>query len=98
MHDRDVFRLFHTNTVSPELEPQACQCDAVETALKYATDYKIPVDSAEITCEECRKKFKLPVPKDGFSEEIADFDITPLLIKGKFDYLCKSTASTPSID
>ena len=51
--DRDVFRLFHTNTVSPELEIPACQCKVVETALNYATEHKIPADSAEITCEGC---------------------------------------------
>lgn len=54
-HDRDMFRLFHTNIVSPELEIPACQCKVVETALNYVTEHKIPVDSVEITCEGCSK-------------------------------------------
>ena len=96
--DRDMFRLFHTNAVLPELEIPACQCKVVETALNHVIENKIPVDYAEITCEGCGQEFTLPAPKNVHSEGMANIDITQQLIDGNLDYLHKSTASILSID
>lgn len=96
--DRDAFRLFHNNAVSPEFETPACQCGVVEEASNHANENKIPFDEVEITCKGCGQVLALPVPKNAYSEEMGNINIPQQLIDGNLDYLCKSTASTPAIE
>ena len=96
--DRDLFREFHKDIALPECKELECQSTLANGAVAHLNVNKIPFNNTEVTREECRQVYELPVPKNMCEWEMGEADIPQRLMNRELDYLHYSTLSVPSID